>query len=105
MAVTPDDVRHIAHLARLAVDDARVPELVRELNGILGHMEALGKVETEGVEPTTGVGDAGLALREDAGPPIPLTRPLEGFAPAMRDGFFVVPRLATHAAEEDDEFA
>lgn len=105
MAVTPDDVRHIAHLARLAVDEARVPELVRELNGILGHMAALQQVDTAGVEPTTGVGDAGLALREDTGPPIPLARPLEGFAPAMRDGFLVVPRLATHADAEDDELA
>ena len=105
MAVTPDDVRHIAQLARLAVDEARIPDLVRELNGILGHMDALRKVDTKGVEPTTGVGDAGLALREDAGPPIPLARPLEGFAPAMRDGFFLVPRLATHAGDEDDALA
>jgi aspartyl-tRNA(Asn)/glutamyl-tRNA(Gln) amidotransferase subunit C len=105
MAVTPDDVRHVAHLARVAVDPDRVPDLVRELNGILEHMDALRKVDTAGVQPTTGVGDAGLALREDTGPPIPLARPLEGFAPAMRDGFFVVPRLATHAGDEDDELA
>lgn len=105
MSVTPDDVRHIAQLARVAVDPERVPSLVRELNDILGHMEALRKVDTTGVEPTTGIGDAGLALREDVGPPIPLARPLEAFAPAMRDGFFVVPRLATHAGDEDDELA
>jgi aspartyl-tRNA(Asn)/glutamyl-tRNA(Gln) amidotransferase subunit C len=105
MAVTPDDVRHIAQLARLAVDESRVPALVRELNGILEHMDALGKVKTTGVEPTTGVGDAGLPLREDTGPPIPLARPLEGFAPATRDGFLIVPRLATHADQAEDELA
>ena len=38
MAVTPDDVRHIAELARLGIDDARIPSLVDQLNGILGHM-------------------------------------------------------------------
>ena len=103
MAVTPDDVRHIAQLARVAVEASRVPELVRELNGILEHMDALRKVNTKGVEPTTGIGDAGLTLREDAGPPIPLARPLEGFAPAMRDGFLIVPRLATHADEAEDD--
>ena len=102
MAVTPDDVRHIAQLARLAVDEARVPALVRELNGILEHMDALRKVDTESVEATTGVGDAGLVLREDAGPPFPLSRPLEGFAPAMRDGFLMVPRLATHTTDEEE---
>ena len=103
MAVTPDDVRHVAQLARLAVDPERVPALVRELNDILGHMEELRKVDTTGVVPTTGVGDAGLPLREDAGPPIPLARPPQAFAPAMREGFFVVPRLATHADDEEDE--
>jgi aspartyl-tRNA(Asn)/glutamyl-tRNA(Gln) amidotransferase subunit C len=35
-------------------------------------------------------------LRTDEGPPIPLALPKESFAPAMRDGFFIVPRLATH---------
>lgn len=103
MAVTPDDVRHIAQLARVAVDADRVPELVRELNGILEHMDALRKVNTKGVEPTTGIGDAGLVLREDVGPPIPLARPVEGFAPATRDGFLIVPRLATHTDDTEDE--
>lgn len=103
MAVTPDDVRHIAQLARVAVDESRVPALVRELNGILEHMEALRKVKTVGVEPTAGIGDAGLVLREDTGPPLPLVRPLEAFAPAVRDGFLIVPRLATHTDEVEGE--
>ncbi|HUF30704.1 MAG TPA: Asp-tRNA(Asn)/Glu-tRNA(Gln) amidotransferase subunit GatC [Gemmatimonadaceae bacterium] len=102
MPVTPDDVRHIAQLARLAVDDQRIPTLVRELNGILEHMDALAQVDTASVDPTSGVGDAGLTLREDVGPPLPLFRPLEGFAPAMRDGFLLVPRLATHVGDEDE---
>jgi aspartyl-tRNA(Asn)/glutamyl-tRNA(Gln) amidotransferase subunit C len=103
MAVTPDDVRHIAQLARVAVDDERIPALVVELNGILEHMDALEQVDTRSVEPTAGVGDAGLALREDTGPPLPLARPLEGFAPAMRDGFLLVPRLATHAGDGEED--
>jgi aspartyl-tRNA(Asn)/glutamyl-tRNA(Gln) amidotransferase subunit C len=103
MAVTPDDVRHIAQLARVAVDDAKIPGLVRELNGILEHMDALRKVDTAGVEPTTGIGDAGVMVREDASPPFPLQRPLEGFAPAMRDGLLLVPRLATHTSGGDEE--
>ena len=96
MAVTRDDVAHVAELARIALDDARVDELVGQLNGILSHMDELRKVNTEGVEPTAGVGDAGTPLRPDEGPQIPLDRPREKFAPAMRDGFFVVPRVSTH---------
>lgn len=102
MAVTRDDVAHVAELARLALDDARVNELVRELNGILAHMDELRKVDTEGVEATAGVGDAGAPLRPDVGPPIPLEREREDFAPAMRDGFFIVPRLSTHEDAVED---
>jgi aspartyl-tRNA(Asn)/glutamyl-tRNA(Gln) amidotransferase subunit C len=96
MAVTRDDVLHVASLARLALDETSVPRLVRELNGILEHMDALQRVDTAGVMGAEGVGDAGMPLRADGGPPYPLAHPREGFAPEMRDGFFLVPRLSTH---------
>lgn len=96
MAVTRDDVMHIAALARLAIDERRVPELVEQLNGILAHMEVLQQVNTEGVLGAAGVGDMATPLRPDTGPQIPLVHPRESFAPEMRDGFFLVPRLATH---------
>ena len=100
MAVTIDDVRHIAALARLGLDDERAQALVGELNTILQHMEVLSKVDTDGIEPVVGVGVPGLPLRPDSGPAIPLDRPRESIAPAMRDGFFLVPRLATHEEPE-----
>lgn len=96
MAVTLDDVRHIAGLARLGLTDERAQSLVAELNTILEHMDVLSKVDTTGIEPGAGVGAAGLPLRPDVGPPIPLAREREAFAPSMRDGFFLVPRLSTH---------
>ena len=98
MAVSQEDVRHVASLARLGLDADRVPSLVAELNGILAHMDVLSKVDTRNVAPVVGVGAGGTPLREDAGPPLPLARAREEFAPATRDGFFLVPRLATHAA-------
>ena len=52
-----------------------------------------------------GVGDAAMPLRIDIGPPIPLARPLESFAPESRAGFLLVPRLATHESAGDDELA
>lgn len=98
MAVTREDVLHVASLARLALDDDAVPRLVSELNGILEHMEVLRRVNTAGVSGAEAVGDAGMPLRVDAGLPYPLAHPREEFAPEMRDGFFIVPRLATHDA-------
>ncbi len=98
MAVTREVVEHTARLARLALDDARIAALVGELNGILGHMDVLRGVGTAGVDATAGVGDAALPLRPDEGPQIPLARQRDDFAPSMKDGFFLVPRLATHEA-------
>jgi len=99
MAVTLEDVRHIAALARLSVTDERAQALVAELNTILAHMDVLSSVETAGVETPERV-DRGAPLRADAGPPIPLARPRDAFAPRMADGFFLVPRLSTHEDAE-----
>lgn len=96
MSVTPDDVRHVARLARVGLADERIPALVAELNGILVHMDDLQRVNIDGVEQGTGM--PASPLRDDALPPDPLQRPRESFAPAVRDGFFLVPRLATHGA-------
>ena len=108
MAVTRDDVTRVAELAHLRLDDEHVAALVAELNGILEHMGVLAGARTEGVHGAAGVGDAGLPLRVDAGPPLPLERPPEALAPllpgglrASRDGFFLVPRLATHDGADE----
>ena len=106
MAVTPDDVRHIATLARLGIPAERVPSLVAELNGILQHMAVLEKVKTKATPAAEGVGAAGMPLRTDDGAQLPLARERATFAPQTRDGFFLVPRLATHedaAGGEDRE--
>ena len=96
MAVTRDDVLHIAELARLGVDAARADELTRELSAILAHMEVLAQVKTASVPTISDVGTAGTPLRPDVGVSPLMKGTLESFAPVMRDGFFIVPRLATH---------
>jgi aspartyl-tRNA(Asn)/glutamyl-tRNA(Gln) amidotransferase subunit C len=96
MAVTHDDVRHVAELARLAVEEARLDHLVSELNGILAHMDVLSQVDTADTERTILAPTVSTPLRTDSSGPIPLLAPKETFAPAMRDGFFIVPRLASH---------
>jgi aspartyl-tRNA(Asn)/glutamyl-tRNA(Gln) amidotransferase subunit C len=98
VAVSEKDVRHIAQLARVGLTDEQIPALVGELNGILGHIDVLQKAHVRSVPPATGIGTGGTPLRADDGPPIPLARPHESFAPDARDGFLLVPRLATHEA-------
>lgn len=94
--VSEKDVQDVASLARLAIEPQRLPSLVRELNGILDHMDVL-----DSVDVPKGVADASapavMPMRPDSdGSPIPLAVPREAFAPETRDGFFLVPRLATH---------
>ena len=60
MAVSIDDVRHIAALARLGLSDERAASLVNELNGILTHMDVLARVKTDDIEPVTGIGASAL---------------------------------------------
>jgi aspartyl-tRNA(Asn)/glutamyl-tRNA(Gln) amidotransferase subunit C len=52
MALTTDDVRHVARLARIAVTDAEVERYAAQLTSILDHFEALTRANVEGLEPT-----------------------------------------------------
>jgi aspartyl-tRNA(Asn)/glutamyl-tRNA(Gln) amidotransferase subunit C len=101
VAVTPDDVLYIAGLARIGLDPARVPQMVGELNGILEHMEVISRVDVGGATRLDGHVTEALRAREDAGAPQPLDRPTASFAPEMADGFFLVPRLASHTTEPE----
>jgi aspartyl-tRNA(Asn)/glutamyl-tRNA(Gln) amidotransferase subunit C len=52
MPLTPDEVRHIARLARLGLTDADVERFQHQLSDILDYFERLRSVDTEGVPPT-----------------------------------------------------
>jgi aspartyl-tRNA(Asn)/glutamyl-tRNA(Gln) amidotransferase subunit C len=99
MAVSEGDVRRVAELARVGLEPDRVSVLVAELNGILAHMDELRAADTSGVD-TAVVNTIGndAPLRADT----PRTTPsvdIAAFAPQVADGFFLVPRLASHEEE------
>jgi aspartyl-tRNA(Asn)/glutamyl-tRNA(Gln) amidotransferase subunit C len=101
MSVTRDDVRHIARLARLEVGEDRIDTLTAELAAILDHMRVLEGVDASGLDRSAAEESQPTPLRNDNGPPIPLATAVESFAPEMRDGFLLVPRLATHGDETE----
>ena len=101
MAVTREDVQHVAALARLGLTDERAEQFTAQINTILRHMEVLAKVNTERLEPVVGVGAGSAPLQQDKGPSVALEIPIEKFAPQLRDRFFLVPRLATHETAEE----
>jgi len=96
MAVTEVDIRKIADLARLSLAEASIPVLTAELNGILSHMDALQQVDTTTVVASAGVGADGAPLRGDAVNPAPMQTSAAALTAETRDGFILVPRLATH---------
>ena len=97
MSVSEQDVRNMAALARLGISELRVPALVDELNHILVHMDVLQRVDLSALDKNSAPGP-GMPLRPDVAAPVLLEIPREQFAPQMRDGFFLVPRLDTHGA-------
>ncbi len=93
MTVTPDDVRRIARLARLAAPEARLEELAGELNGILTWIDQLNEVDVEGVEAMSSAVDVSLPLRDDAVTDGDRAQDVLANAPRAEAGFFVVPKV------------
>ena len=93
MSVTSQQVRHIAKLARIGMDDAEIEALVPELNNILGWVEQLGEVNTDGVEPLTAVIDQKLRLRDDGVNDGNIRDAVLANAPDAQHGFFAVPKV------------
>ena len=93
MSVSPDQVRHIAKLARIAMSDAEIEAMVPELNNILSWVEHLSEVDTDGVEPLTAVIENHLRLRDDAVTEGDRRDAILANAPAAEHGFFAVPKV------------
>ena len=93
MSVNADQVRHVAKLASIAMSDAEVEAMVPEFNNILGWVEQLGEVDTDGVEPLTAVIDNHLRLRDDVVNDGHIRDAVLKNAPDAQHGFFAVPKV------------
>ena len=97
MALTPQDVSRIAHLARLELQDAESAKLLTELNGFFSIVEQMNAVDTGGVEPLytplSTVQEVTLRLREDAVSESNQRELNQRSAPAVEDGLFLVPKV------------
>ncbi len=93
MAVTLDDVRKVAYLARLGFSAEEEARLVDELNRILGYVEKLNELNTEGVPPTSHVLPISNVFREDVVAPSLPQDELLANAPSKRGGYFRVPKV------------
>ena len=93
MSLDPATVRRIARLARIRLDDAEVPPLQTELNGILGWIEQLNEVDVEGVEPLTGGAQMALKMRADEVTDGNIREAVLANAPERAGDYFAVPKV------------
>ena len=90
MAISADEVRRIAGLARLGLDAGEVERLAGQLSDILGHFEALAAVDTEGVEPTAHPLPLRNVMRADEVAPSLAREEALANAPEVEDGLIRV---------------
>lgn len=93
MSLTPDQVRKVASLARLQMDDARIDEYTRELSGILDMVAALEAAPTVAVAPMAHPLDLHARLRPDEVTESNLREAFQAIAPAVADGVYLVPKV------------
>ncbi|HZS41786.1 MAG TPA: Asp-tRNA(Asn)/Glu-tRNA(Gln) amidotransferase subunit GatC [Polyangia bacterium] len=94
MAITEDEVRETAQLARLELSDEELHRMTRELDAILGYMQQLADVNVDGVEPTTHAVPLDLPLRADElGPHLEIIQVFRDAPDWRLDGFFRVPKI------------
>lgn len=93
MSVDRDEVRRIAELAKLSLDDGEADRLAEEMSRILDHAERLraSSPSPDTADSPTGSHPGRPGGAEAPSAPDPLMHPLESFAPEMDDGFFTVP--------------
>jgi aspartyl-tRNA(Asn)/glutamyl-tRNA(Gln) amidotransferase subunit C len=93
MSVDAATVRKIASLARIAVTPQEVDAMASELNNILGWVEQLSEVDTDGIEPLAAVIPNQLRLRDDVVTDGDIRDEVLANAPQAEHGFFAVPKV------------
>lgn len=93
MALTLDDVRRVAHLARIAVDDDEAAVVLAQLTRVFGLIEQMQAVDVDGIEPMAHAQDLALRLRPDVVTENDQRELFQGIAPEVESGLYLVPKV------------
>ncbi|MFP4239134.1 MAG: Asp-tRNA(Asn)/Glu-tRNA(Gln) amidotransferase subunit GatC [Rhodosalinus sp.] len=93
MSIDTRTAAHVAHLARIRVEEDELPALAEEFNRILGFIEELNEVDVEGIEPMVSVTPMRLKRRADVVTDGGMPDKVLSNAPDAREGFFAVPKV------------
>lgn len=99
MAISEQDVRHVAMLARLKLTDEQVAKLQGELSGILEHVAAIQSLDLEGVEPTAHAVEVTNVVRPDVARPGLDREAALMNAPQREGAYFLIPRIGSEAGD------
>ena len=93
MSLNHDDIRRIAHLARIAVTDQEVSEISQKLTGIFNMIEQMRAVDTSNVAPMSHGIDVVQRLREDKVSDTGQRELFQSLAPQVENGLYLVPKV------------
>ena len=93
MSLDKTDVEKIAHLARLAIDEADIPDYARDLNNIFNLVEQLSDADTNDITPMAHPLDANQRLRADVVTEIDQRETFQAIAPKTEAGVYLVPQV------------
>lgn len=93
MSLTKEEVQKIAYLARIRVPEDRLESLAGELNNIVGWIEQLEEVDTDGVAPMTSVVETPTPMRADIVDDGDVVAKVTANAPDAEGAFFAVPKV------------
>ena len=93
MTLKSDDVRNIAHLARLHIDEDAIDQYTSDLSSILTLVEQMNQVDSSGIEPLANPLDATQRLRDDEVTEINQRDKFQQIAPDVAEGFYRVPKV------------
>ncbi len=93
MALTKEEVRNIAYLARLHLSDEEEQRFAGQLSAILDYAEVLKSVDTSQISPTATVLSLTAPLRPDVARPCPPQEKILENAPSQEEGMFQVPPI------------
>lgn len=95
--ITPEEVRHVARLARLALDEDEVGRYAQQLSVLLENVEAVRRLDTADVPPTAHPFPVENVLRADVETPCLDREPVLAQAPVVENNRFQVPRIMGEA--------
>ncbi|MGH6628746.1 MAG: Asp-tRNA(Asn)/Glu-tRNA(Gln) amidotransferase subunit GatC [Burkholderiales bacterium] len=93
MALTLEDVKRVAHLARVAIDDAEARAVLSQINDVFRLIAEMQAVDTRGIEPMSHALDVVQRLREDSVTESDQHALFQSVAPHVEGDLYLVPKV------------